>query len=156
MSGEWAIYSIRFKPLHLRSQSLNNHSAEKSYIIIDQNEIVTNSIFIVAELWIKDLIPISHTGHSDEHMQVNVTTEWDPYQNLYSTTYVQMCSNSVGLVVSGALLPPDLQTPWIALQRESGFICDKYRNVFLSGLGNVFSLDQINGLFSVVCGGGHA
>ncbi|GBN42269.1 hypothetical protein AVEN_59532-1 [Araneus ventricosus] len=56
---------------------LNNHSSVRSCIIIHYNEIVTNITGIWAVIWIKDLIPISHTSQSSsmEHMQVNVTTE---------------------------------------------------------------------------------
>ncbi|GFV40302.1 hypothetical protein TNCV_3630001 [Trichonephila clavipes] len=53
----------------------------ESCIIIHQNEVVTNSS-IWADIWIKDLIPISKTsyGSSMEHMQVSVATERDPAQ----------------------------------------------------------------------------
>ncbi|GFU63726.1 hypothetical protein TNCV_3849501 [Trichonephila clavipes] len=50
---------------------------EVSCIIIHQNEVVTNSSSIWADIWIKDLISISKTsyGSSMEHMQVSVATE---------------------------------------------------------------------------------
>ncbi|GFV22398.1 uncharacterized protein TNCV_4380961 [Trichonephila clavipes] len=53
---------------------------ERSCIIIHQNEVVTNSSSIWADIWIKDLIPISKTsyGFSMEHMKVSVATERDP------------------------------------------------------------------------------
>ncbi|GFW51389.1 uncharacterized protein TNCV_4603391 [Trichonephila clavipes] len=59
---------------------LNNPSSVRSCIIIHQNEVVTNSSSIWADIWIKDLIPISKTsyGSSMEHMQVSVATERDP------------------------------------------------------------------------------
>ncbi|GFU23665.1 uncharacterized protein TNCV_2340721 [Trichonephila clavipes] len=55
-------------------------SSVRSCIIIHQNEVVTNSSSIWADIWIKDLIPISKTsyGSSMEHMQVSVATERDP------------------------------------------------------------------------------
>ncbi|GFU06631.1 uncharacterized protein TNCV_2969551 [Trichonephila clavipes] len=45
---------------------------EVACIIIHQKEVVTNSSSIWADIWIKDLIPISKTsyGSSMEHMQV--------------------------------------------------------------------------------------
>ncbi|GFV04555.1 uncharacterized protein TNCV_148301, partial [Trichonephila clavipes] len=48
---------------------LNNPSSVRSCIIIHQNEVVTNSSSIWADIWIKDLIPISKTsyGSSMEH-----------------------------------------------------------------------------------------
>ncbi|GFV30743.1 hypothetical protein TNCV_741301 [Trichonephila clavipes] len=51
-----------------------------SCIIIHQNEVVTNSSSIWANIWIKDLIPISKTsyGSSMEHMQV----VWPPSEIL--------------------------------------------------------------------------
>ncbi|GFW26774.1 uncharacterized protein TNCV_2851641 [Trichonephila clavipes] len=54
----------------------------RSCIIIHQNEVVTNSSSIWADIWIADLIPISKTsyGSSMEHMQVSVATERDPAQ----------------------------------------------------------------------------
>ncbi|GFX84948.1 uncharacterized protein TNCV_4997791 [Trichonephila clavipes] len=61
---------------------LNNPSSVRSCIIIHQNEVVTNSSSIWADIWIKDLIPISKTsyGSSMKHMQVSVATERDPAQ----------------------------------------------------------------------------
>ncbi|GFT26246.1 uncharacterized protein TNCV_3336271 [Trichonephila clavipes] len=55
----------------------------QSELIIHQNEVVTNSSSIWADIWIKDLIPISKTsyGSSMEHMQVSVATERDPCPN---------------------------------------------------------------------------
>ncbi|GFT01404.1 hypothetical protein TNCV_3215181 [Trichonephila clavipes] len=57
----------------------------------------------------KDLIPISETsyGSSMEHMQVSVATERDPCPNQDSTTSITVSFNSVGLMVSSALFPPD-------------------------------------------------
>ncbi|GFT30298.1 uncharacterized protein TNCV_2376041 [Trichonephila clavipes] len=62
-------------------------SSVRSCIIIHQNEVVTNSSSIWADIWIKDLIPISKTsyGSSMEHMQVSVATERDPCPNQDST-----------------------------------------------------------------------
>ncbi|GFU95577.1 hypothetical protein TNCV_2612421 [Trichonephila clavipes] len=66
-------------------------------IIIHQNEVVTNSSSIWADIWIKDLIPISKTsyGSSMEHMQVSVATERDPCPNQDSTTSITVSFNSV-------------------------------------------------------------
>ncbi|GFV13355.1 uncharacterized protein TNCV_2665071, partial [Trichonephila clavipes] len=72
-------HSIRSKTVILQIL-LNNPSSVRSCIIIHQNEVVTNSSSIWADIWIKDLIPISKTsyGSSMEHMQVSVATERDP------------------------------------------------------------------------------
>ncbi|GFU77845.1 uncharacterized protein TNCV_1138531 [Trichonephila clavipes] len=72
-------------------------------------EVVTNSSSIWADIWIKGLIPISKTsyGSSMEHMQVSVATERDPCPNQDSTTSITVSFNSVGLMVSSALFPPD-------------------------------------------------
>ncbi|GFW23669.1 hypothetical protein TNCV_2032131 [Trichonephila clavipes] len=82
---------------------------EVSCIIIHQNEVVTNSSSIWADIWIKGLFPISKTsyGSSMEHMQVSVATERDPCPNQDSTTSITVSFNSVGLMVSSALFPPD-------------------------------------------------
>ncbi|GFW46492.1 uncharacterized protein TNCV_4811791 [Trichonephila clavipes] len=82
---------------------------QQSCIIIHQNEVVTNSSSIWADIWIKDLIPISKTsnGSSMEHMQVSVATERDPCPNQDSTPSITVSFNSVGLMVSSALFPPD-------------------------------------------------
>ncbi|GFS53171.1 uncharacterized protein TNCV_4516971 [Trichonephila clavipes] len=71
---------------------------EGSCIIIHQNEVVTNSSSIWADIWIKGLIPISKTsyGSSMEHMQVSVATERDPCPNQDSTTSITVSFNSVG------------------------------------------------------------
>ncbi|GFX33581.1 uncharacterized protein TNCV_1932481 [Trichonephila clavipes] len=76
---------------------LNNPSSVRSCIIIHQNEVVTNSSSIWADIWIKDLIPISKTsyGSSTEHMQVSVATERDPCPNQDSTTSITVSFNSV-------------------------------------------------------------
>ncbi|GFW54383.1 hypothetical protein TNCV_3703431 [Trichonephila clavipes] len=47
--------------------------------------------------------------------------------------------NSVGLMVHGALFLPNQQAPEIAIQCESGLVCEEYRSSLLSGPGNVFS-----------------
>ncbi|GFX93321.1 hypothetical protein TNCV_151271 [Trichonephila clavipes] len=75
----------------------NNPSSVRSSIIIHQNEVVTNSSSIWADIWIKDLIPISKTsyGFSMEHMQVSVATERDPCPNQDSTTSITVSFNSV-------------------------------------------------------------
>ncbi|GFW09834.1 uncharacterized protein TNCV_4251631 [Trichonephila clavipes] len=88
---------------------LNNPSSVRSCIIIHQNEVVTNSSSIWADIWIKDLIPISKTsyGSSMEHMQVSVATERDPCPNQDSTNSITVSFNSVGLMVSSALFPSD-------------------------------------------------
>ncbi|GFV62931.1 uncharacterized protein TNCV_4409951 [Trichonephila clavipes] len=82
---------------------------EVSCIIIHQNEVVTNSSSIWADILIKDLIPISKTsyGSSMEHMQVSVATERDPCPIQDSTTSITVSFNSVGLMVSSVLFPPD-------------------------------------------------
>ncbi|GFW05728.1 uncharacterized protein TNCV_3407941 [Trichonephila clavipes] len=92
---------------------INNPSSVRSCIIIHQNEVVTNSSSIWADIWIKDLIPISKTsyGSSMEHMQVSVATERDPCLNQDSTTSITVSFNSVGLMVSSALFPRGLKHP---------------------------------------------
>ncbi|GFT93288.1 uncharacterized protein TNCV_2220451 [Trichonephila clavipes] len=88
---------------------LKNPSSVRSCIIIHQNEVVTNSRSIWADIWIKDLIPISKTsyGSSMEHMQVSVATKRDSCPNQDSTTSITVSFNSVGLMVFSALFPPD-------------------------------------------------
>ena len=87
---------------------------------------------------------ISHTSQSSsmEHMKVSVNAKCDPWPKHDSTTSITVSFNSVELMVSGVLFPPDEQTPFIALQSESGFIREKYRNSLLFGAGS--------GPFSVV------
>ncbi|GFT74504.1 nephrin [Trichonephila clavipes] len=82
---------------------------EGSCIIIHQNEVVTYSSSIWADICIKIIIPLSKTsyGSSMEHMQVSVATERDPCPNQDSTTFITVSFNSVGLMVSSALFPPD-------------------------------------------------
>ncbi|GFW77232.1 uncharacterized protein TNCV_2726621 [Trichonephila clavipes] len=103
--SSWPFHSFQTVIL----QILNNPSSVRSCIIIHQNEVVTNSSSIWADIWIKDLIPISKTsyGSSMEHMQVSVATERDPCPNQDSTTSITVSFNSVGLMVSSALFPPD-------------------------------------------------
>ncbi|GFV91329.1 uncharacterized protein TNCV_898461 [Trichonephila clavipes] len=69
----WSFHSLQIVVLKI---VLNNLSSVKSCIIINQNEIVTNSTSMV-DIWIKDLIPIFYIIQisSIEHMQVNVATE---------------------------------------------------------------------------------
>ncbi|GFS81960.1 uncharacterized protein TNCV_1790381 [Trichonephila clavipes] len=104
--SSWPFHSFQTVILQIL---LNNPSSVRSCIIIHQNEVVTNSSSIWADIWIKDLIPISKTsyGSSMEHMQVSVATERDPCPNQDSTTSITVSFNSVGLMVSSALLPPD-------------------------------------------------
>ncbi|GFT57869.1 transposase domain containing protein [Trichonephila clavipes] len=88
-------HSIRSKPCN-PPDTLHNPSL-RSCIIIHQNEVVTNSSSIWADIWIKDLIPISKTsyGSSMEHMQV-----WPPSESLPKTRHpVTVSFNSVGLMV---------------------------------------------------------
>ncbi|GFV97124.1 uncharacterized protein TNCV_3527091 [Trichonephila clavipes] len=82
--------TIPFVPNRDPPDTLNNPSSVRSCIIIHQNEVVTNSSSIWADIWIKDLIPISKTsyGSSMEHMQVSVATERDPCPNQDSTTSI--------------------------------------------------------------------
>ncbi|GFY30085.1 hypothetical protein TNCV_4073981 [Trichonephila clavipes] len=100
---------IPFVPNRDPPDTLNNPSSVRSCIIIHQNEVVTINSSIWADIWIKDLIPISKTsyGSSMEHMQVSVATERDPCPNQDSTTSITVSFNSVGLMVSSALFPPD-------------------------------------------------
>ncbi|GFT77838.1 uncharacterized protein TNCV_2968811 [Trichonephila clavipes] len=74
--------AIPFVPNRDPQILLNNPSSVRSCIIIHQNEVITNSSSIWADIWIKGLIPISKTsyGSSMEHMQVSVATERDPAQ----------------------------------------------------------------------------
>ncbi|GFU96036.1 hypothetical protein TNCV_1898611 [Trichonephila clavipes] len=69
-SGDRAGYS--FVPNRDPPDTPQQSSSVRSCIIIHQNEVVTNSSSIWADIWIKDLIPISKTsyGSSMEHMQV--------------------------------------------------------------------------------------
>ncbi|GFV84220.1 uncharacterized protein TNCV_3038801 [Trichonephila clavipes] len=104
--SSWPFHSFQTVILQIL---LNNPSSVRSCIIIHQNEVVTNSSSIWADIWIKGLIPISKTsyGSSMEHMQVSVATERDPCPNQDSTTSITVPFNSVGLMVSSALFPPD-------------------------------------------------
>ncbi|GBM58462.1 hypothetical protein AVEN_226407-1 [Araneus ventricosus] len=52
----WPFHSLQTVTLKI---VLNNHSSVRSFVIIHQNEIVTNSTGIWADIWIKDLIPIA-------------------------------------------------------------------------------------------------
>ncbi|GFW42226.1 uncharacterized protein TNCV_1206821 [Trichonephila clavipes] len=66
--------AIPFVPNRDPQILLNNPSSVRSCIIIHQNEVVTNSSSIWADIWIKGLIPISKTsyGSSMELVQVSV------------------------------------------------------------------------------------
>ncbi|GFV27669.1 uncharacterized protein TNCV_4904511 [Trichonephila clavipes] len=92
--SSWPFHSFQTVILQIL---LNNPSSVRSCIIIHQNEVVTNSSSIWADIWIKDLIPISKTsyGSSMEHMQVSVATERDPCPNQDSTTSITVSFNSV-------------------------------------------------------------
>ncbi|GFU99963.1 uncharacterized protein TNCV_4695261 [Trichonephila clavipes] len=87
LRSSWPFHSFQTVILQIL---LNNLSSVRSCIIIHQNEVVTNSSSIWADIWIKDLIPISKTsyGSSMEHMQVSVATERDPCPNQDSTTSI--------------------------------------------------------------------
>lgn len=121
----------------------------RSCVIIRQNEIFTNSTGIWTDIWIKDLLPKFHTCQSSsiEYMEVSVTTEWDLCSNHDATTAIPVRFNSVILMSSGALFPPDQQMSWIALQCESGFVCKESRKRVL--------FPNINWPFSVVHWGSH-
>ncbi|GFU74879.1 hypothetical protein TNCV_4151051 [Trichonephila clavipes] len=88
-----------------------NRARWRSCIIIRQNEVVTNSSSIWADIWIKDPIPISKTSYGSfhgTHMQVSVNLPSEiPAQTRDSTTSITVSFNSVGLMVSSALFPPD-------------------------------------------------
>ncbi|GFV64896.1 hypothetical protein TNCV_197081 [Trichonephila clavipes] len=96
----------------LRKHSVRFYSSVRSCIIIHQNELIANNNGIRADIWIKDLIPISLTSQSSslEHMQVSVATSSDPFPNHYSTTLVTVPFNTVGLIISSAPFPPDEKT----------------------------------------------
>ncbi|GFW48871.1 uncharacterized protein TNCV_3900691 [Trichonephila clavipes] len=92
LRSSWPFHSFQTVILQI---PLNNPSSVRSCIIIHQNEVVTNSSSIWADIWIKGLIPISKTsyGSSMEHMQVSVATERDPCPN-DSTTSITVSFNS--------------------------------------------------------------
>lgn len=72
-----------------------------------------------------------------EYIQVSVITEYDPYTNYDFTTTEPVCFDSAELMVSGALFPPDQQTPLIDLKCEYGFACEVYKSLLLFRPGNV-------------------
>ena len=67
--GDWAGYLFQTVTFRI---ALNNRSSMRLCITIHQIEIVTNSNRKRADIWIKDLIPISHINQNSsmEHMQV--------------------------------------------------------------------------------------
>lgn len=138
---------------------LSNHCSVRSCIITHQNETGIHSIGIWLGIWIKNLIPISYTSQSSfmEHMQVSVTTEWDPCLNHDSTHHFctcvfQQCRIGRG---SGVLFPSDQQTSWIALYCESRLVCEEYRSALLSGPGKFVFFFNMSGLFLVIRRRGH-
>ncbi|GFX74924.1 uncharacterized protein TNCV_1844961 [Trichonephila clavipes] len=84
LRSSWSFHSFQTVILQIL---LNNPSSVRSCIIIHQNEVVTNSSSIWADIWIKDLIPISKTsyGSSMEHMQISRRPESLSIVNLDSS-----------------------------------------------------------------------
>ncbi|GFV74820.1 uncharacterized protein TNCV_1040581 [Trichonephila clavipes] len=73
--SSWPFHS--FQTVILLEILLNNPSSVRSCIIIHQNEVVTNSSSIWADIWIKDLIPISKTSYGSS-MRNTCRSVWPP------------------------------------------------------------------------------
>ncbi|GFV83948.1 uncharacterized protein TNCV_1479501 [Trichonephila clavipes] len=90
MSGLELELAIPFVPNRDPQILLNNPSSVRSCNIIYQNKVVTNSSSIWADIWIKDLIPISKTsyGSSMEHIQVKSLPK-PGFHHLYNCVFQQ-------------------------------------------------------------------
>ncbi|GFU96113.1 hypothetical protein TNCV_1662371 [Trichonephila clavipes] len=100
--------AIPFVPNRDPQILLNNPSSVRSCIIIHQNEVVTNSSSMGGHMdqrVIRYLRPV--TVHSMEHMRVSVATERPAPNQGFHHLYSFVSFNSVGLMVSSALFPPD-------------------------------------------------
>ncbi|GFU33023.1 hypothetical protein TNCV_4155941 [Trichonephila clavipes] len=87
--------------------SLNNPSSVRSCIIIHQNEVVTNSSSIWADIG---------SRISSRYLRPVTVPPWNTCKSVWppsempkpdSTTSITVSFNSVGLMVSSALFPPD-------------------------------------------------
>ncbi|GBO33743.1 hypothetical protein AVEN_156139-1 [Araneus ventricosus] len=89
---------------------------------------------------------LSHRYSSTmEHMKVSVTTRRDFSPNHDSTSSITLSFNNVRLMVLGALFSPYQHTTRVPLQSKSGLICEEYRELLLSGPGDVLSSQNLMG-----------
>lgn len=83
---------------------------------------VIESIGILANIWINNLIPISHTGQNFSLKLLIAIIKCDYCPNNDSTTFAPVCINSVGLMVIDVFLPPYQSTSSKIFHDESELV----------------------------------